>query len=269
MIGTILDKLDELGIADNTIVIYTTDNGPHQNTWPDAGTTPFRSEKNTNWEGAFRVPAMIRWPGHIEPGIGRQRHLLRPRLVPDAARRRRRHRTSRSGCSPARRSTASEYKNHLDGYNQLPYLTGESDESARKEFFYFNDDGQIVGDALRELEARLRRAARDGHHADLGRALHAAAGAEDVRPARRSLRARRHHLEHLLRLAGPTTPTWWSRRRPASRSSSAPSRSSRRHSARRASRSTRSRRTWKSRSRTSAAGSSRRKILAAGCLAAR
>ena len=68
VIGTILDKIDELGIADNTIVIYTTDNGPHQNTWPDAGTTPFRSEKNTNWEGAYRVPALIRWPGHIEPG---------------------------------------------------------------------------------------------------------------------------------------------------------------------------------------------------------
>ncbi len=106
VIGKMLDKLDEIGIADDTIVIYTTDNGPHQNTWPDAGTTPFRSEKNTNWEGAFRVPAMIRWPGHIEPGSESQRHLLRPRLVPDAAGRRRRHRTSSSGCSPARRSTA-------------------------------------------------------------------------------------------------------------------------------------------------------------------
>jgi arylsulfatase A-like enzyme len=68
VVGTILDKLDELGIADDTIVIYTTDNGPHQNSWPDAGTTPFRSEKNTNWEGAYRVPAMIRWPGEIEAG---------------------------------------------------------------------------------------------------------------------------------------------------------------------------------------------------------
>jgi len=67
-IGTIFDKVDQFGIADNTIVIYTTDNGPHQNSWPDAGTTPFRCEKNTNWEGAFRVPAMIRWPGHIKAG---------------------------------------------------------------------------------------------------------------------------------------------------------------------------------------------------------
>ena len=68
VVGEILDAVDEMGIADNTIVIYTTDNGPHQNTWPDAGTTPFRSEKNTNWEGAYRVPALIRWPGHVEPG---------------------------------------------------------------------------------------------------------------------------------------------------------------------------------------------------------
>ena len=67
-IGQFLKKLDDLGIADNTIVFYSTDNGPHQNTWPDAGTTPFRSEKNTNWEGAWRVPAMVRWPGHIKPG---------------------------------------------------------------------------------------------------------------------------------------------------------------------------------------------------------
>ena len=67
-IGTLLKSLDDMGIADNTIVVYTTDNGPHMNTWPDGAMTPFRSEKNTNWEGAFRVPAMVRWPGHIKPG---------------------------------------------------------------------------------------------------------------------------------------------------------------------------------------------------------
>ena len=106
VVGTILDKIDELGIADNTIVIYTTDNGPHQNTWPDAGTTPFRCEKNTNWEGAFRVPRRgpLARPHRARHRV--QRHLLRPRLVPDAARRRRRHRTSTSSCSTARRSTA-------------------------------------------------------------------------------------------------------------------------------------------------------------------
>ena len=67
-VGTVLDMIEKLGIEDNTIIMYSTDNGPHQNTWPDAGTTPFRSEKNTNWEGAYRVPAMVSWPGHIKPG---------------------------------------------------------------------------------------------------------------------------------------------------------------------------------------------------------
>ena len=67
-VGKLLKALDDLGIANDTIVVYTTDNGPHMNSWPDAAMTPFRSEKDTNWEGAFRVPAMVRWPGHIKPG---------------------------------------------------------------------------------------------------------------------------------------------------------------------------------------------------------
>ena len=86
-VGSLLDQLDELGIADNTIVVYSTDNGPHMNTWPDAGMTPFRSEKNSNWEGAYRVPAMVRWPGHIEAG-GPQRHCVPQRLGRDSGRRR-------------------------------------------------------------------------------------------------------------------------------------------------------------------------------------
>ena len=84
-VGTVLDVLDELGIADDTIVIYSTDNGPHRNSWPDAGTTPFRSEKDTNWEGAFRVPEMIRWPGKIKAGTRLQRDHPAPRLVADVA----------------------------------------------------------------------------------------------------------------------------------------------------------------------------------------
>ena len=104
VVGAILDKIEELGIADNTIVIYTTDNGPHRNSWPDAGTTPFRS-KNTNWEGAFRVPALIRWPGHIEPGTELNGIFSGldwfPTLLAAAG-----DPTSRSGCSRARRSTA-------------------------------------------------------------------------------------------------------------------------------------------------------------------
>ena len=87
-VGTVLDVLDELGIAEDTIVIYSTDNGPHRNSWPDAGTTPFRSEKNTNWEGAFRVPEMIRWPGKIKAGTRLQRDHPAPRLAADVAGRR-------------------------------------------------------------------------------------------------------------------------------------------------------------------------------------
>jgi arylsulfatase len=144
VIGTILDKVDELGIADDTIVIYTTDNGPHQNTWPDAGTTPFRSEKNTNWEGAYRVPALIRWPGHIEPGtvyngifsgLDWFPTLLAAAGNPDIAQQ----------LLDGATIDGKEYKNHLDGFNQLDYLTGASDTSARQSFVYFNDDNDIVG----------------------------------------------------------------------------------------------------------------------------
>jgi arylsulfatase len=143
VIGTILDDLDQKGIADNTIVIYTTDNGPHQNSWPDAGTTPFRSEKNTNWEGAFRVPALIRWPGHIEPGTWYNGifsgldwfpTLLAAAGNPDITQQ----------LLDGATIQGKEYKNHLDGYNQLDYLTGNSDKSARDHFFYFNDDGDLV-----------------------------------------------------------------------------------------------------------------------------
>ena len=105
VVGALLDKLDELGIAENTIVIYSTDNGPHMNTWPDAGMTPFRSEKNTNWEGAFRVPELIRWPGKIPAGDGVERDHPAPRLAADVPRRRRRagHRREAEGGSPGRR----------------------------------------------------------------------------------------------------------------------------------------------------------------------
>ena len=128
-VGKLLKALDDLGIANNTIVIYTTDNGPHMNTWPDGGMTPFRSEKNTNWEGAFRVPALIRWPGRIKPGSVIERDLLGPRLVPDAARRGRRTGVKErllAGWQP--QAGGRTYKVHLDGYNQLPYLTGQQEQ---------------------------------------------------------------------------------------------------------------------------------------------
>ena len=142
-IGQILKAVDDLGIASNTIVLYTTDNGPHQNSWPDAGTTPFRSEKNTNWEGAFRVPCLIRWPGRIQPGSVSNEIVSALDWLPTLV---------AAGGDPdikdkllrGHQAGSKTFKVHLDGYNQLPYLTGQQPESARKEFIYFNDDGDLV-----------------------------------------------------------------------------------------------------------------------------
>jgi len=142
-VGTILKKVDELGIADNTILIYTTDNGPHMNTWPDGAMTWFRSEKNTNWEGAYRVPCFIRWPGHIKPGqISHEivsgldwcPTLLAAAGVTDI----------KEKLLTGHEASGKTFKVHLDGYNQLPYLTGEQDKSARPYFVYFNDDTDLV-----------------------------------------------------------------------------------------------------------------------------
>ena len=142
-VGSMLDLLDELGIAENTIVMYSTDNGPHMNSWPDAGMTPFRNEKNSNWEGAYRVPALVRWPGHIPAGSvlnGIVSHadwfvtLLSAAGVPDIAER------LRAGTD----LSGTTYKVHLDGHDQLGYITGETDESPRKHFFYVSDDGDLT-----------------------------------------------------------------------------------------------------------------------------
>ncbi|WP_248291210.1 arylsulfatase [Neoroseomonas marina] len=141
-VGKILKKIDDLGIADNTIVIYSTDNGPHYNTWPDAAVTPFRSEKNSNWEGAYRVPAAIRWPGRIQPGVTNQIFSgldWFPTLIAAAG-----DADIKAKLLAGFTVGGRTYKVHLDGYNQLPLLTGQTQEGGRKEFFYFNDDGQLV-----------------------------------------------------------------------------------------------------------------------------
>jgi len=143
MVGALLKKLDDLGVASNTIVIYTSDNGPHMNAWPDAAMTPFRNEKTTNWEGAFRVPAVIRWPGHIKAaGVSNEIFsaldwsptLLAAAGIPDIKER----------LLKGYKAGAKTFKVHQDGYNQLPYLTGQVPQSPRREFFYFNDDGDLV-----------------------------------------------------------------------------------------------------------------------------
>ena len=142
-VGKFLELLDELKIADKTIVMYSTDNGPHYNTWPDAGTTPFRSEKNSNWEGAYRVPAFVRWPGKFLSDVTLNGIVAHEDWLPTFA--------AAAGAPDIKEKllkgvtlNGRTYKNYIDGYNQLDYLTGMTKESPRKEFWYVNDDGQIV-----------------------------------------------------------------------------------------------------------------------------
>jgi arylsulfatase len=143
LVGQILDYLDAHGLADDTIVVYSTDNGPHLNTWPDAGMTPFRNEKNSNWEGAYRVPAMVRWPGRIPAGKvlnGIISHndwfvtFLSAAGAPDIKD------ELKAGCD----LDGATYKVHLDGHDQVDYLTGAVDESPRQHFFYISDDGDLT-----------------------------------------------------------------------------------------------------------------------------
>ncbi|MFQ4135948.1 arylsulfatase [Nodosilinea sp. PGN35] len=142
-VGQILDALDDLGLADNTLVFYSTDNGPHMNSWPDAAMTPFRNEKNSGWEGAFRIPAMVRWPGHIEPGTVSNDIMSHMDWLPTFL--------AAAGAPEVKdklltgyKAAGRNFKVHLDGYNQLPYLTGKTTASPRQEFFYFSDDGDLL-----------------------------------------------------------------------------------------------------------------------------
>jgi len=142
-VGLLLKKLDDLGIANDTIVIYGTDNGPHMNSWPDGAMTWFRSEKNTNWEGAFRIPELIRWPGKIPAGVVSneivQHHDWLPTFLaaagePDVVEKLKAGHTIGD----------TTFKVHIDGYNLVPYLTGETDKSPRKGLVYFSDDGDVL-----------------------------------------------------------------------------------------------------------------------------
>jgi len=151
-VGTLLKALDDMGIANDTIVVYSTDNGPHMNTWPDGAMTPFRSEKNTNWEGAFRVPMLVRWPGHIKPGTVTNELMSHNDWIPTLC--------AIAGepdivgkCLKGYQANGHTYKVHLDGYDQSKFLTsvdGTTDnnngvKSARDKFFYSDDDGLLVG----------------------------------------------------------------------------------------------------------------------------
>jgi arylsulfatase len=151
-IGQFLKQLDDLKIADNTIVFYSTDNGPHMNTWPDAAMTPFRGEKNTNWEGGWRVPSMVRWPDKIAAGAVSNEIMHHMDWLPTflaAAGEPQIKDKLKQGYSAIGR----EYRVHLDGYNFLPVLTGKAKEGPRREIFYFSDDGDLT--ALRYNDWKL------------------------------------------------------------------------------------------------------------------
>ena len=142
-VGELLDLLDELGVADNTIVQYGTDNGPHKNTWPDAGSSPYRSEKNTNWEGGWRTPSMIKWPGKIKAGSVSNAIISGmdwlPTFVAAAG-----NDNVKDELLKGKTIGDKTYKVHLDGYNMLPHLTGKEKEGRRHELFYFSDDGDLT-----------------------------------------------------------------------------------------------------------------------------
>ena len=148
-VGLLLKLLDNLGITENTIVIYTTDNGPNMFSWPDAAMSPFRSEKNSNWEGAYRVPAFIRWPGHIPAGKISNGMISGldwfPTLLAAAG-----DPAIKEKLLTGYPSMGTNFKVHLDGFNQLPYLTGQQPKSARTEFYYFNDDADLVAMRMNE-----------------------------------------------------------------------------------------------------------------------
>jgi arylsulfatase len=163
MVGELLKKLDDLKIADDTIVIYTTDNGAEVMSWPDGGTTPFKGEKATNWEGGYRVPMLIRWPGVIKPGTVYNQIFAHEDILPtfaaaagdtDVVER------CAKGCQLGKKTS----KVHLDGYNLLPFFKGDAKDSPRQEFLYWSDDGDLV--ALRYQQWKV--AFKEQEHTGFG-----------------------------------------------------------------------------------------------------
>jgi arylsulfatase len=143
-VGQMLDLLDELGIAEDTIVVYSTDNGPHMNSWPDAAMTPFRNEKNSNWEGAFRVPEMVRWPGKIKAGTVSNEIISHTDWLPTLL--------AAAGepeivekLKKGHQAGDKHFRVHIDGYNFLPYFTAQAEKGPRPGIIYFSDDGDLVG----------------------------------------------------------------------------------------------------------------------------
>ena len=213
-IGTLLKALDDMGIADNTIVVYTSDNGPHMNTWPDGAMTPFRSEKNTNWEGAFRVPCLVRWPGTIKPGTVTNELMSHndwiptlcaiagePDIVGKCSRRATRPTASPTRCT----STATTSRKFLHDGRAAPSATNNGVKSARDKFFYSDDDGLLVAMRQGDYKYVFAEQRAPGHDGRLGRAVHHAAAAEDLQPHAGSVRAGGHHVQHLSGTGSSTT----------------------------------------------------------------
>ena len=198
-VGTVLKALDDLGIVDNTFVMYSTDNGPHMNSWPDAAMTPFRSEKNTNWEGAYRVPAMVRWPGHIKPGTVSNEIVAHLDWLPTFL--------AMAGDTQIKDELLKGYKvgrHDLQGPSRRRQSCAVPDWASREGpagIVLLHQRRSATGrPALRQLEAGVHGAAGPGNDAHLGEPVHQPAGPEDVQPPHGPVRARRRHLEHLLGL---------------------------------------------------------------------
>ena len=211
-VGQLLDKLDELKIADNTIVMYSTDNGAEELSWPDGGATPFRGEKDTNWEGGWRVPCAIRWPGVVKPGTVSNEVFSHQDMLPTLL--------AAAGepdivekCKKGYTAGKMTYKVHLDGFNLIPHLKGEVKESPRPGFLYLERRGRPNGAPLRPLEDPLHGAARRRSRRLAG-SVHAAAVPEAHQPAHRSVRGSAHLEPVLLEVARRSCLHAGARRRP-------------------------------------------------------
>ncbi|EJJ28654.1 arylsulfatase [Rhizobium sp. CF142] len=161
MVGLLLKKLDDLGVTENTIVVYTTDNGAEVMTWPDGGSTPFRGEKATNWEGGYRVPMVMRWPGVIKPGTVYNDMFAHYDLIPTFC--------AAAGesdivakCKAGYQAGGKTFKVFLDGYNLMPYFRGEVNEGPRREFLYWNDDGELVSLRVQDWKVVFKEQEAEG-----------------------------------------------------------------------------------------------------------
>ena len=206
-VGSVLKALDDMGIANDTIVVYSTDNGPHMNTWPDGAMTPFRSEKNTNWEGAFRVPCLVRWPGVIKPGTVTNELMSHNDWIPTLC--------AFAGepdivgkCLKGYSANGKTYKVHLDGYDQSKFLREVSGtaannngvKSARNTFFYTDDDGLLVAMRFGDYKASFAEQRMPGTMAVWGEPFVKMRMTKLYNLMQDPLRARRHHLQYLLGL---------------------------------------------------------------------